>query len=120
MRDENPKRPVGYGCGVRNSQVFGVHATMRTGHYPTGVTNNSAEIESFNARMSAVHEENQAIRKENQELRSMVSQNNKILFQSALRMPNYEVCLTSFSLIIASLDFRCVFVFHACILVFLL
>ena len=120
MYDGEPKRPVGYGFGVRKSQVFGVHAMLRTtGHNSAGITNNSAEIELVNTRMSAVDEENRGIRKENQELRTMVSQSIKVLsqtieafrtgnlspeycdsLQSVLSMSNFEVCLISFTLII--------------------
>ena len=58
--DAHPKRPIGYGFGMKQSQVSGVHSLLRTREYKSASTlDNSAQLQ---ARMSGLEKQNQEFR----------------------------------------------------------
>ncbi|XP_056694717.1 uncharacterized protein [Spinacia oleracea] len=73
-----PERPVGYGLGVRKSDVYGVHGVLRKKGYGK-VRERTVVMESVKEEVSALSKKNEKLEKENEKLQAQVKENNFLL-----------------------------------------
>ncbi|KAL2923194.1 Zygote defective protein 12 [Bienertia sinuspersici] len=66
---EVPKRPLNYGFGVKQSEIFGVQGLLRK-EGSSYVNHSAIEMENLKAEFSAVKKQNEDLRQKNQALES--------------------------------------------------
>ncbi|KAL9241086.1 hypothetical protein vseg_015236 [Gypsophila vaccaria] len=75
---EVPKRLVGYGFGVKQADVFGVHGMLRKEGLSGGV-NNNLSIKNIEKAVANLTEENKGLVRQNEELQNKYIENNYLL-----------------------------------------
>ena len=66
-KGEIPKRPLNYGFGVKQSDIFGVEGLLRK-EGSSYVNNGAVEVENIKGELSAVKKQNQELAQQNKAL----------------------------------------------------
>ncbi|KAH9615995.1 hypothetical protein KSS87_001072 [Heliosperma pusillum] len=78
MRGDIPKRPVGYGFGVKQSDLFGVRSILRKEKFQND-ENDSLALQNMEKKMANLTETNEGMLKQNQDILKMYNKNNDLL-----------------------------------------
>ncbi|KAH9605802.1 hypothetical protein KSS87_021875 [Heliosperma pusillum] len=73
-----PKRPVGYGFGVKQSDIFGVRSILRKEKFQND-ENDSLALQNMEKKMANLTETNEGLLKQNQDILKMYNKNNDLL-----------------------------------------